>query len=318
MSGLLAYADMVQAERNAAFWQTWLLPLVKRSSGPAAAQPLVEIRGDWREYRVEGKGTYKRLDYFFLRNISGQNLTHVVVSLLAENEWGERAAHYYYFPELDTKEVGLVVDPRHGKNRRLPFTSSLTVTSDVWAEQGSYLGQATKLTSPAPYSDVEGARKSFLNQDELYQAEGEAFGVMAQRLFLRPGDPAWLKRGLRAAAAPGKSYVFNVTSQAKSSRTLLLRFLRCALEGPGGVEAEVLDAKSRQPFLANTPVWKGELHPGSEVKIGFFGTAAVDFYPDWTFGFGNDDSLMIHCPNTGMLPAEFPVRDIPVFAVKTP
>jgi pSer/pThr/pTyr-binding forkhead associated (FHA) protein len=316
VSGLLDYARMAQVDRNIAFWQTWLMPLVKRCSGPASDKPLVEIDGTWNIASNAGKDRFQRLDNFRLRNVAAQDLTHVVVRVLAENEWGERAAHFYYFPQLEVGEVDLLLPHPRWDKRRLPFTNSLTATCSVWSDQGSSAGRSIKLSSPAPNPDAKTVRKDFLDQDKKYQAEGEAFGTVVQTLIALPADPAWLKRRLRAAADPGSTYIFRVPGEGKAVHTLVLRFVRFD-EGPDGIEAEILDAKSRKLYQESTSIWKGKLEPDSEAAIGF-GTAAHWKQPDWAFGFGNDDGLKIICLAGGSPGATFPVKDIPLFAVKAP
>lgn len=302
VSGLLAYADMAQVDRNVAFWQTWLMPLAKRCSGPASDKPIVEIT-------QAGYG-------LGLRNIAEQDLTHVVVEAFAENEWGDRAAHYYYIPQLEVAEFHLLYSHPRWVNRRLPFTNSLTVNWSVWADQGCNTSRQSKLIAPAPKSESETTRKKFLDYDKQYQAEGEALGAVVQSMIPLPAGPAWLKGRLRAASAPGTSYIFRVAGADESARTLVLRFLRFD-EGPAGIEAEVLDAKTRKPFHASTPVWKGRLEPNQGATISF-GAAADGKQPDWVFGFGGDDGLLIECPSAGAPGAAFPVRNIPLLAVKTP
>jgi hypothetical protein len=316
VSGLLAYADMAQVDQAATFWQKFLLPLARRCGGPAADKPLVAVEGAWRA-RSLGRDRFQRLDHFGLRNVSGQDLTHAVVEVVAENPWGEKAAHYYYFQQLDVAEVArLVPHPRWDK-RRLDFTNTLTVTWSVWADQGSEVGRQVKLTSPAPNPDPVGSRKDYLGFDKQYQAEGEALGAMVQSTIPLPVNPAGQRRVVREAAAPGTSYVFRLPGEGKSGRTLVLRFRRFE-EGQGGIEAEVFDPGNRQPYQAQTPVWKGQLLDGRSGPGIVFGTDADWKESGWAFALGQDDRPKIYCPASGKPGAPFPARDIPLFPVKVP
>jgi len=315
VSGLLAYADMAQVDRTVAFWQTWLMPLVKRGSGPASDKPLVEISGDWKKV-VAGKIRFEHLNVFHVHNVAGRDLTNVVVALLAENEWGEQAAHYYYIPQLDRADVDFLMPHERWKKRRLPFTNSLALTCSVWADQGSYTSQI-KLISPTPNPIPEVTRKNYLEYDREYQSKGEALGTVVQNMYPVPIDPAGHLRRLRDAAAPGTSYIFNVPGEGKTARTLILSFVHFA-EGPGAIEAKVIDPKSGKPFHENTPVWKGQLADLPSGKAITFGTPADWQKSGWAFALSPDDSVAIFCPASGATERAFPLKLISPFATKSP
>jgi hypothetical protein len=315
LSGLLAYADMAVADQAASLWQRRLLPLVRKSAGPEADKPLVEIKADWREKR-DKNGAFLRLNDFHLQNVSGQDLSSVVVELIALNPWGEKAAHYYYLNQFGVGDfVKLLPNPRWEK-RRLDFTNNLTVTWSVWADQGRMVDRQVKLTSPKPSPDAGGARNDYLRFDGQYQAEGEALGTVMQSIIPLPVNPVSQRNLLREAAAPGTGYVFRIGGEAKSGRTLVLRFRRFEA-GPGGVEAEVFDPGNYQPLRAQTPIWKGQLDDNGAPAV-VFGTAADWKESGWAFAIGPDDGLRILCPAAGKPNAVFPTRETPLFAVKLP
>ena len=252
VSGLLAYSDMAQVDLAGAFWQTWLLPLARRCGGPDSGKPLVNVQGVW-----SSKENFQRLYQFQLLNVSGQDLTHVVLELIAENEWGEKAAHYYYFDLLDVADyVYLVPHPRWEK-RRLDFTNTIALKWSLWADEASETGGQVKLTSPMPNPDPAGWRADYLKQDQQYQAEGEAVGAVMRNTITLPFIPERQRRLLRDAAAPQKSYAFRL--QGESARTLVLRFLRVD-PNHDTFEAEIFDLGMRKPFDPQTSVWKGKLN----------------------------------------------------------
>ena len=129
-SALMRYADMAAVDRGAAYWQTTLLPLAKRAAGPPVPDPLVEVSGTWR--KMSSGEAFTRLDDFLLRNSSEQNLTHVVVEVVAENEWGEKANHYYFFTEMLAGESFRLVPHPRWEKRRLDFVNTINVTYSVW------------------------------------------------------------------------------------------------------------------------------------------------------------------------------------------
>jgi hypothetical protein len=314
VSGLLAYADMAEVDRTAAFWQTWLLPLARRSGGPVSDKPLVKLEAHWRDKRSD-QSQFKRVDHFPLYNVSGQDLTHVVVEMIAESEWGEKVAQYYYFAQLEVADfVRLLAHPRWDK-RRLDFTNTMTVTWSVWADQGSETGRQMKLTSPAPNPDPAAWRKDYLGYDRQYQAEGEALGVVVQNTTHLPVSPDRLRRLQRDGAAPGTCYGFRLAGDGKTGRTLILRFLRFDRD-QDTFEAEIFDPSTHQPFRTDTPVWKGKLGARAEAGIAFGTAAGIEL--SWAFGLVQGEFPQIFCTSAGKPGALFPARDIPLFSVKVP
>jgi hypothetical protein len=307
VSGLLRYADMNQVDRNAAFWQKWLLPLARRCGGPVSEKPLVQVEGAWKP-RMFKQDRFMRLDDFRLRNVAGQDLTHAVVELIAENQWGEKAAHYYYLDRLEVAEVAkLVVHPRWDK-RRLDFTNTIKVTWSIWADQGTNVGRQLKLTSPTPNPDPAGWRKDYLAYDAQYAAQGEALGALVRTLGLLPSSPKGQRLWLLAAVAPRTSYALRLPGEGKSGRTLVLRFLRLDADGTA-IEAEVFDLGSGKPFRADMPVWKGRLTEDQREGV------AVRLDAGWTFLIGPDDRPRISLsPKEGASPA----KEVPLFGVNLP
>jgi hypothetical protein len=49
----------------------------------------------WHERR-DKQEKFKRLDDLMLENACGRDRTRVVVEMIAENEWGEKAFHYFF------------------------------------------------------------------------------------------------------------------------------------------------------------------------------------------------------------------------------
>jgi hypothetical protein len=174
VSGYLAYADMAAVDRESDFWSSTLLPLATQNAGAESSTPLVTVTGHWGK-RIGP--TTQVLDHIGLRSAAPKKMTHVVVELIAENEWGDSAAHYYYFNQLLPREyLRLVPHPRWQK-RRLPFTNTINVKYSVWTDEGREIGQTVKLTNPVPISDAKAARQDFLRQDKEHAAFGELFGL---------------------------------------------------------------------------------------------------------------------------------------------
>jgi hypothetical protein len=307
VSGMLAYADMAQVDHAVAFWQTWLLPLAKRCGGAVADKPLVNVDGAWAP-----KKNFQRLSLFYVKNASGQDLTHVVMELVAENEWGEKAAHYCYFDQLEVGDFVSIVPHFRWEKRRLDFMNTINVTWSLWADQASEVGRKVKLTSPTPNPDPAGWRKDYLSYDQQYQAEGEAVGALMKTMVSLPSIPERQRRLLQEAAAPKKSYAFSLPGEAK--RTLLLRFLRFDSDT---FEAEVVDLRTRKPFDPQTAVWKGKIVVRQEAAI-MFGKEADATEASWAFALFRDDQPMIICPGADKPGAVFPARNLTLFAVEGP
>jgi hypothetical protein len=309
---LLAYADLAEVDRNVAFWQEYLLPLAKRCAGPKAEQPLLSVTGGWSPNRaISGRGL-KRLSVFGLQNVSDQELTHAVVELVAENEWGEKAAHYSYLPYLDIGETASLRPHPRWDRRLLDYSTTIKVTWSVWADQGAEGNRQVTLTNPFPHRDAANGRKDHLRLDVPDQAEWEALAATMQRTTALPGNNASQRVLLREASRPGTHYVFRLPDQGKPGRTLLLRFR----PGPE-VEVEIVDPQTNKPFQTRTPVWKGKPDKQGGPHL-YFGADGNWEESGWAFSLGLDDQPMIYCPGGGNAKAPFLAREIPLFLVKTP
>jgi hypothetical protein len=184
VSGLLAYADYASVDRQTAYWQNTLLPLLNRISGPLQHRQLVDVSGVWRA--KGGSERFYRLDHFTIRNVSNQTLNHVAVEVIAQNQWGEKATHYYFFPTLAVGEsFRLLAHPRWNK-RRLDFTNSIALTYSVMADSGRDLGRQTTLTNPNPNPDPNGWRNDYLRFDNQYAAIGESLGQFMSLTYPQP------------------------------------------------------------------------------------------------------------------------------------
>jgi hypothetical protein len=306
VSGLLAYADMAQADRSVAFWQTWLLPLARRCGGPPSDKPLVTVEGNWK-LRTSGRDRFQRLSAFRLRNVSGQDLTHAVVEVIAENQWGEKAAHYFYFHQLDgALDAPLPAHPRW-ENGRLEFTNTIKVTWSVWADQGSEVGRQGTLTSPMPNPDPAGWRKDYLAAATPFRTEGEALGAVVRNFRFLPVNPDRQRRRLLEVAAPGTTYAVRLAAPGKAGPTLIVRFLRLNADQTD-VEAEVFDLADRKPFRPDAPVWKGKVTADKEAGY------VIRMDSGWTFLIAPDDQPNVRAEAV----ADSPAREVPLVRLKLP
>ena len=292
VSGMLGYADMAQVDRSAQFWQSWLLPLARRCGGPAAARPLVNVDAVWGPTRMQSD--YQRLHGYALINVSGQDLTHMVVELISENEWGQKGAEYYYFDLLKAGDFMRLVPHLRWERRRLDFANTVKLRWSLWADQASEVGREVTLTSPKPNPKAADWRQDYARFDRQGQAEGEAMGVMMQGTIALPSTPERHWRLLWKAAAPPASYVFRLPG--KPGRTLILRFLRFD-QGQYTFEAEIFDPGSGKPFDAETPVWTGKFNARPEPGISFGKNIQREI--SWAFALVRDDQLVIACPAAG-------------------
>ena len=312
VSTLCTYADMAEVDRNAAFWQQYLLPLAKRCSGPKVEQPLLSVTAGWTSNRANSRGGLKRLGVFGLQNVSDYELTHAVVELAAENEWGDKATHYCYLPHLDVGEMVSVLPHPRLDQRLLDYSATIDVTFSVWADQGAEIDRHVTLTNPAPNPDAEEMRREQLRQYTPSQADCEALAQMIHRTTALLLNIAAQRVLLREASRSGISYSFRLPAQGKAGRTLLLRF-RSASE----VEAEIVDPQTHKPFQTATPAWKGELDKREGTSI-YFGADGDWEQSGWAFKLGLDDQPMIYCPGAGNAKAPFPAREIPLLLVTSP
>lgn len=184
LSGWLAYADMNRLDQQAKYWQTVLLPLIKQDSGPATDTELVELEAVWRP--KGGIEQFSVLTTYAIRNTSKERLNRVVVELLAENQWGEKAGQYYAIRTLAPGEVYYLRPHFRWERRRLDFTNSINISFSVWTESASNLGKNVHLTNPKPNPDSEGWRRDFLRFDNQEAATGELWGLLATATFPSP------------------------------------------------------------------------------------------------------------------------------------
>jgi hypothetical protein len=302
-SGLVEYADMAEVDRQVEFWRTTLLPLAKKCGGPATNKPLAAIEGGWR--KSLGNDSYLRLDNYNFHNVSGTNLTHATIEIVAENQWGEKSAQYYYLPELEVGEVALLMPHFRWKKRGLDYSPSVRVTSSVWADQGTNINQHVELKSPDPCHDPDALRKVFLAYDEKYASEGEALGIAIKSQGLIRPTPERQKRMLLDAATPGNSYAFRLPETGKPPKPAMLRYLRVSAD-KNVIEAEVIGLADKKPLKADTPVWKGKLT--ADDNRGY--VLRLDL--GWSFFLGYDEMPVVSLP-TGK---DADPAQVPLFLLK--
>ena len=282
VSGLLAYADMAQVDRHTRLWQTWLLPLAKKCGGPPATAPLLDVSGDWK-VQLASRERFMRLNEFHLKNVAGKELTSVTVELLVENEWGDKAAQYYFFDRVEAAEtVRLTPHPRWAK-RVLPYTNAAKVAWSVWSDQATETGRAKSLANPTPIPDAAGARGDFRKYDQQYRPEGEALGAVVRTFPLLPVVPERQRRALLLAAASKATFAV----QAPGKEKLLTVRFRNPDAAKGTIEWEVNDLVGQKPYLAATPVWRGRLEPDPDAGY------AIHFDTGWTLTLSPDDQLVV-------------------------
>ena len=171
LSALLSYGDMTEVDGQAMYWQEVLLPLLKKSVGPNTDRDLVEIDAAWRP--EGGSQQFSRLDDYIIRNVSKERLNHVIIKMSMENQWGEKAAQYYFLPTLSADELYHLHPHLRWDRRKLDFTNSINVTYSIWTDSGSNTNRTTRLTNPKPNSDPEGWRGNYLRFDKQLAEEGE-------------------------------------------------------------------------------------------------------------------------------------------------
>ncbi|MEO6809562.1 MAG: DUF4339 domain-containing protein [Isosphaeraceae bacterium] len=289
VSGLLSYADMAQVDRASALWQTWLLPLAKKCGGPPSSSQLIDVEGDWSVPITKDRTRFKGLKEFRLKNMSGQDLTHAVVELIAENEWGDKAAQYYYFSQFDVAEVARLVPHPRWERRRLPFTNTVQLKWSVCSDQGSEVNQQAKLTNPTPNPDPDEWRKNYLDNDRQYQAEGEALGAIVRNFPFLPIKPERQRHRLLMIAAAGSTYA---VQRSEKEKPLIVRFLTLDAD-KATVALEVFDLAGRKPYHPGTPVWKGHLN--ADANAGF----VINLDEGWTIQLANDDQPGLSTPVAG-------------------
>jgi hypothetical protein len=304
VSGLLAYADMAQVDRASALWQAWLLPLAKRCGGPPSQTPLITVAGEWKLQSNKPGSQFTSLREFMLKNVCGRELTHAAIELIAENEWGEKIAQYYFFHKLDVAEAARLVPHPRWLKRRLPFTNIIKLKWSVWADQGSEVDRTATLTNPTPNPDPVGWRKDYLAFDRQYQAEGEALGAIVRNMKFLPVLPDRQRRRLLDCVAQGSTYM---VPQSNSGKPVVMRFQNTDA-GQGTVEVEIMDATSRKPLRPDAPVWRGKLKPDPDA--GF----VLSLDSGWTLQLAPDDQPTISIPNSG----NASVRQMPMVRIKLP
>ena len=278
VSGLLSYADMAQVDRAASLWRTWLIPLAKASGGPPSPSPLVEVEGVWKPQTPSldrPKVAFTRLGEFRLRNVSGQDLTHAVVELVAENEWGDRAAQYYHFDRFEVAEVARLIPQPRWERRRLPYSNTIKVKVSTWSDQGTRLDDPAELANPTPDPDPAGSRRKYLENDLKYQPEGEALGAVVRNFPFLPIRPDRQRRRLLMVAGAGMTYAVQPSEGAKP---LVVRFLGLD-EAGSALKLEVFDLVTREPFRPETPVWKATFEPDDEAGSVLRTDAGLDLRP---------------------------------------
>jgi hypothetical protein len=224
-----------------------------------------------------------------LKNVAGTELTHAVIEVLAENQWGEKSAQYYYVPQLDLGEVVGLLPHFRWQKRRLVYSPTLRVSYSIWADEGSSVNQTVELKSSEPCHDPESLRKTYHANDEQYATAGEALGVAVKNEGYLLPTPERQKRMLLDAAAPGTSYAFRLAEPGKPARSLVLKFARVRADKTT-LEAEVIGMADKKPFKPDQPVWKGRVT--EDQRSGY----VVQFESGWSFLLLADDRQVLRLP----------------------
>jgi len=178
---------MAAVDRQAIYWQTELMPLLKKSAGKDMDKDLVKFEPSWRP--MDRGEPFKRLDNINIKNITQQSLNHVVVEILAENQWKEKVAQYYFFPSIGAGETYLLCFAHRWEKRRLDFTNSVNLTCSVWTDSGNNVDRKSHILNPQANPDPEGWRKDFLRFDNQSAERGELWGNFAIATFPSPERP---------------------------------------------------------------------------------------------------------------------------------
>jgi hypothetical protein len=219
---------------------------------------------------------------FSLKNVARKDLTHVTIEVIAENQWGEKAAHYYFVPQIDAGErVALSPTPRWDK-RRLDFANTLDVAWSVWSDQGCLTDRREHLTSPKPNPDPAAWRADYLGFDQRLAGKGEALGAVVQQMSLIPVDAASAKKILLDAVCAGHTYAFRINAPNTKPVNLVIRFVRDDADGMGA-DAEVIDLATKKPYRPDIPVWKAAYASTGGPY------AAYELGNGWAFTIGQDE-----------------------------
>jgi hypothetical protein len=167
ISAVATYADMDAVDRSAELWKQDVLPWAQKIAGPPSPNKLVSVEPQWSQramnFNFVDTSLYA-LDEISITNVSGKDLTDVVVEAQVANEWDERASHYYFVPRLKAGSgLRLMLHPRW-VNRR-PYSRDITLNYSVWTAENSDVGCTMTLRNPQPRAEAEQYRKIMLSWD---------------------------------------------------------------------------------------------------------------------------------------------------------
>ncbi|OYW74692.1 MAG: hypothetical protein B7Z37_16705 [Verrucomicrobia bacterium 12-59-8] len=285
VSGMLVYDDMAQADLMVSLWQTWLMPLAERSAGRTSSASLTSMEGDWSPDNSGHPG----LTHFLLRNTSKQDLTHVVVEVTAETEWGDQNTQYYYLSQFGLDEaVSLGIHPRL-RSRRLPFSNDVTIRWSLWSDQGRELQRQCKTTNPRPIPDTQTLRGKYLGFDEDFQAAGEALGYALRKAVELPFNTDVQRRRLLELVSPPASYAMLIE---KGGRPQVVKFTSLDHD-KGNVETEITDMENRKPFFQGKSTVTGVLTQLSNAVW------VINFDGGMQIGLHGSDRFSLYLPKEG-------------------
>jgi hypothetical protein len=168
-------------------WQRPLLPWAKKIAGPPSDRQLAEIQPIWAEDSVWKNGVptsekLKKLDRLSLKNVSGKDLTDVVVEIVLENEWKEKGYNYYYLSTLKAAStVRLTIHPRW-QNRNAPYSKKVTTKFSIWAKEASDANRETTFDSPNPDPNANDSQRIFRARDNLNNVRTDG-SALARKLL---------------------------------------------------------------------------------------------------------------------------------------
>lgn len=259
MSALLSYDDMHQSDLAAELWETWLMPLVRKTYSKVSPKELVSFDTEWSppESDHEGGGHHGRR--LVIRNVTKQKLTNLVLAVHVENEWGDSGMHYYFLREMGVlKSLPLEFNHRLFK-RSLRCTNKVLIKASAWCDQGRMTDLCVACRNPKPHADAAALHRRYAEYDVKYEESGLQVGAFMRCLNFLRLEPSIQVPRLRELLSPEVRYTMKT---GKDANPCLVRFVKLQ-DGPNMLAVEILDAGGSPHFRDGTLI-KGEIKASPE------------------------------------------------------
>jgi hypothetical protein len=188
LSLILAFSDMLCADRQGELWRDQLLPALVRSSSTAKLSTEMEVKAVWRNNASQPP--FQLFERLLVKNPKGgQELTNVVMKVVAKDEKDDSATQYYFISKWAPDQAYTFVLHPRWMARKMTYTPTIRFDYSLWSDQGQNIDKTTTVTSPMPNPNPDAWRFNWEKQDLEFAPLGARWAYLLYAAPLPNGRP---------------------------------------------------------------------------------------------------------------------------------